>query len=532
MNIKVTPHTIELNRTTIINTGEYNVTPCTFEFSEEFEGLTKQAVFSTCENTYKTAILNNRCTIPSEVLEEEGQVLLGVDGYVTENNELELRYSPTPVYFNIKLGSYKEGNDPDLPKPSEWEKVLEEVNTAIEETNNLNIDAEKEDHTTTITITKKDGTPKEVEVLDGVSLDNIEIENNDLIVTYGGTPDNLGQVVPVVAVGETITLPPSSSALVENIGTSLNPIFKFSIPKGEAGSIKFEIVEQLPTIGIKDDTIYLVPYNKITVQTLPTENIQLHTIYIVESTGKRYVYNGNEWIEISSDNQYIEYVYINNEWEELGSIGVDINLDDYYTKSETNDLLNGKQDKIDSSHKISSDLVDDTNATHKFVSASDITNWNGKVSPTDYATDNKGGVFKRSNSYYTGINTSGYLYALEKSYSDYQNINTNAFIGKGTLENVIIGKGLVSNTNYASNTNAGVVKTQPSYAIQTNQNSGNVSLITKTYEEYQSGSDGIFIGKGTLENVIIGKGLTTKSYVDGLVGDINNAIDLINGEVV
>lgn len=35
-----------------------------------------------------------------------------------------------------------------------------------------------------------------------------------------------------------------------------------------------------------------------------------------------------------------------------------------------------------------------------------------------------------------------------------------------------------------------------------------------------------------LENVITGKDLTTKTYVDGLVGDIDTALDTINGEVI
>lgn len=37
------------------------------------------------------------------------------------------------------------------------------------------------------------------------------------------------------------------------------------------------------------------------------------------------------------------------------------------------DALAGKQDTIDSSHKLSADLVDDTNATNKFVSAAEKT---------------------------------------------------------------------------------------------------------------------------------------------------------------
>ena len=34
--------------------------------------------------------------------------------------------------------------------------------------------------------------------------------------------------------------------------------------------------------------------------------------------------------------------------------------------------LNGKQDVIDNNHKLSADLVDDTNATHKFATATQL----------------------------------------------------------------------------------------------------------------------------------------------------------------
>ena len=41
--------------------------------------------------------------------------------------------------------------------------------------------------------------------------------------------------------------------------------------------------------------------------------------------------------------------------------------------------LSGYQTLIDSTHKLSADLVDDTSTTNKFVTTTDITNWNGKV---------------------------------------------------------------------------------------------------------------------------------------------------------
>ena len=56
--------------------------------------------------------------------------------------------------------------------------------------------------------------------------------------------------------------------------------------------------------------------------------------------------------------------------------------------------------------------------------------------------------------------------------------------------------------------------------------------IVYSYNDYQNKNVNTFIGKGTLENVITGKDLTTKSYVDGLVGDIATTLDEIQGEVI
>ena len=47
---------------------------------------------------------------------------------------------------------------------------------------------------------------------------------------------NLGQIVPNIQIGETTTTSPSSSASVVNVGTELNPILNFSIPKGDTGA--------------------------------------------------------------------------------------------------------------------------------------------------------------------------------------------------------------------------------------------------------------------------------------------------------
>jgi hypothetical protein len=62
-------------------------------------------------------------------------------------------------------------------------------------------------------------------------------------------------------------------------------------------------------------------------ESLPTENIDEKTIYMVPSE------NGN------GDNVYEEWMYINNKWEMIGSTSVD--LTNYYSKDEIDELMNG-----------------------------------------------------------------------------------------------------------------------------------------------------------------------------------------------
>ena len=170
------------------------------------------------------------------------------------------------------------------------------------------------------------------------------------------------------------------------------------------------------------------------VPTLPEASAEtMHCIYLVPSADPQSQNIKDEYITIPSDSQRDVYF-----WEQIGSTAID--LSGYYTSAETdsaisaaltaaladytttNDLttllaakananemsvvdgtgtdadkttitlktgtsatvlkshqsLAGKQDLIDSSHKLSADLVDDTNTTNKFVTASDKTTWDNK----------------------------------------------------------------------------------------------------------------------------------------------------------
>ena len=99
------------------------------------------------------------------------------------------------------------------------------------------------------------------------------------------------------------------------------------------------LISAITTLGIR------------VVQTLPTEDISTTTIYFVPKT------------TAGTNDVYDEYIYVSNAWEHIGSTDID---------------LSGYQTKIDSTNKLSSDLVDDTNNNNKFVTSSEKTTWSAK----------------------------------------------------------------------------------------------------------------------------------------------------------
>jgi len=90
--------------------------------------------------------------------------------------------------------------------------------------------------------------------------------------------------------------------------------------------------------------------------------------------------------------------------------------------------------------------VEDTGANYAWAGLvwdklGDTVDLSNYVTKTDYANANTGGVIKAGN-YYSYQTYNGYIRATNLSYQNYENTGNNDFIGKGTLENVIAGKGL------------------------------------------------------------------------------------------
>lgn len=154
---------------------------------------------------------------------------------------------------------------------------------------------------------------------------------------------------------------------------------------------------------------------------------------------------------------------------------------DYFTEEDIAEVRAGMQEAITSSNKLLSDLVDDTEQTNKFVTASDKTNWNAKVGKTDYATGSTGGVIKLATAFATNVNGSGQLIAEKISQSDYSRLSQYAIIGKGTLENALATKGYQTATD---NTLQTTNKTIPTAINEVNSiaKGANQALSYASYE--------------------------------------------------
>ena len=375
--------------------GDYASTKINFTFDREDGTKIFEMKNPSGEVVMVSEIIDNSIVLAAEVsgnnvsvLNEEGQFIYEVSLYV-DDSKLTSVYGTIPVREEqVVIGD--EITTQYLPI---FDQLMQEINTAITETNNLNITITTDTSgTKTIEITNKSGQTTDAII-------------EDLQFHWNGT--QLG------------------------IKTSSQEQYTYvdlQGPQGPAGVIKMEIVKPLPQTG-SGDTIYLVPLTKIEVETLPTTGLP-DTIYIVISTGKRYVYENNQWEEETKNNNFNEYIWVNNDWEPLGGIKPEIDLTDYYTKTETNTLLSGKQNTIDSNHKLDYSLISNT------------PNLSDYVKFTDYAGSTKGGVIITDSSLGTSVAGSGKLQSTPRTYEQYTNASNYLFIGKGTLEGVITGKNL------------------------------------------------------------------------------------------
>lgn len=292
-----------------------------------------------------------------------------------------------------------------------------------------------------------------------------------------------------------------------------------SIAKGSNQSLSFANYSAMVTeFNSLAGNEYNVGQN-IMVVTLEVPDLWISGI---ESTSSTYTYTTDEAFTAAlATNGYVQVGYY-----KLSALETQkVDLTNYVTNTDYASNNTGGVVKTNANYGTSVDsngslrgttkTYEDYDSMHNLGLISKVTLENviegkGLVSNTDYADAAIGGVIRIGASNGTTMSAAGVLRAVVKTYEDYSSAGTYMFVGKGTLENVIEGKGLVSNTDFANNTTAGVIRTSNNYGT-TVSGSGVINASTLSYENYVGANDTTFVGKGTLENVITGKNLATKS---------------------
>lgn len=185
MKLIVNPHKIEIIKDEAVNEREIDISKCVFEFHEDITNdYVKEAYFTLNNQTYKQIIINNECSFPSEVLEKQGTVEIGVVAYLVENEQEIKRYNPSPAYFNTWQGSLKDAKNSEPITPSEMEQFEQELQNGLNQVANVDIGANKTGNKTTVSITNRNAETKNVDIYDGDSgITVFKIENGHLIGT-------------------------------------------------------------------------------------------------------------------------------------------------------------------------------------------------------------------------------------------------------------------------------------------------------------------------------------------------------------
>lgn len=379
MIIKVHPHELELIENEKTNEKESYVSDFTFEFDDEITSdFTKEAFFTKGDTTYKVIIQNDRCDYPQEVIQEIGYIDIGVSAFKVVGNKT-IRYNPTPITKYIDEGSLKQAENSVPVTPTDKEQMEQMLS-------NINIEAEKVDNTTTITITNTDGIEKEVEILDGErgpegpqgESGHTPVKGIDYF-----TPEDIAS----------LNIPRKTSDLNNDSGfiTSSTDTLTNYYKKSETYN-KTEIDSKI-------SSVYKYKGSVASYGDLPSEDLTIGDVYNVETDGSNYAWNGVTWDKLGGDVDLSNY-YNKTQTDNLLSGKVDTTtLNDYYTKTRTDELLGGKVDtstynskmtQIDTSLGNKANISDIPTKTSNLTNDSDFTTKtyvDGLVGDIDTALD-------------------------------------------------------------------------------------------------------------------------------------------------
>ena len=107
-----------------ISSGEQNTVEVHVDFSDDWDGFSKSAVFFTSLNKnaiYEIVMTDGKCIVPAEVMEKECMLFIGVRGVNSNNNEVK---TTSLVKYKISEGT-PTGNSTEVePTPDVYQQLL------------------------------------------------------------------------------------------------------------------------------------------------------------------------------------------------------------------------------------------------------------------------------------------------------------------------------------------------------------------------------------------------------------------------
>lgn len=135
---KVTDQTLEFTLKPMVASGGVNEDVIEFEFDELWDGFDTVAVFYRSKReVFHKKIVDNRCTVPSEVLRAQGVFYVGVMG-VKDN----VTRTTNVLRYELEHGAITVGVEPPEPTPSIYESILASVKSAEQLAQSVRDDAD------------------------------------------------------------------------------------------------------------------------------------------------------------------------------------------------------------------------------------------------------------------------------------------------------------------------------------------------------------------------------------------------------
>jgi len=259
-----------------------------FEFPESLNNYNKKIVFTDiAENPVWDLIQNNRYEIKTIVSQHKT-----VKFYIWVTHEtIDFRSRTYELTFYDNSDASSQITPEEINAVNE---ILAEVDEAIEEVENLNIDAEKTGTKTTITITDKQGQTKEVEILDGEKGDDGYTPQKG---TDYWTEEDKAEMVQDTTEELTPLIPTKTSQLTNDSGfidKDVNNLTNYELKTNTGSTIAISIDSStyVVTIGLKNSAGTIISSGTID---LPLESVVVDGRY--DNTTKSLILvldNGNE----------------------------------------------------------------------------------------------------------------------------------------------------------------------------------------------------------------------------------------------